>query len=132
MSKKPVAARAATGRLSKKDKEQICFLEGLVAKPAEARKFLEDPAGYARAQGITLAPKLMKDIVAAASLGRQGGAAATTVAVSLPGGRTLRLPGGIRATLVASSNAVAVYATTTTVSQLVASATGGRRGGTIR
>lgn len=42
---------------------QVCFLEGLVAHPAEAARFLEDPIGYSREAGIILDPVLVRDIL---------------------------------------------------------------------
>lgn len=42
---------------------QVCFLQGLVDRPDEAERFLEDPVGFARDSGVLLDPALVRDIV---------------------------------------------------------------------
>ena len=114
-------------------KEQMCLLEGVVADPKEAKKFFADPGAYASAKGVQLDSKLVKEIVAAAAIGKTegpaAGAAGTAAVVKLPGGRALRVPGGIRATVIAASNAVVMYGATTTAAQVIALTGRARRGG---
>jgi hypothetical protein len=147
---------------------QVCFLQGLIDRPDEAERFLEDPVGFARDSGVLLDPALVRDIVDTVVFGanlkerlgnrlspgalrdiaymRQqpnacvmaGAATVAAAAVSavtaavktealaevarlkgldkagirLPGGRVLKAPRDVAVAVVASNNAVAVYATT--------------------
>jgi hypothetical protein len=72
---------------------------------------------------VMAAAKTPKDLQRAKGL--------TTEGVRLPGGRTLRIPGDLRAVLVTANNAVAVYATTTVSSAVIAASGGRRRGAAV-
>ncbi|WGW05994.1 hypothetical protein [Tropicibacter oceani] len=41
---------------------QVCFLEGLASHPDEAKRFMDDPGGYAREAGVLLDPGLLRQI----------------------------------------------------------------------
>jgi hypothetical protein len=63
-------ARSAVGAVGASPVDvQVCFLEGLLGHPKEAKKFLEKPQEYATAHGVLLDPDLIRDIVSVVAFG---------------------------------------------------------------
>lgn len=48
---------------------QVCFLEGLIGHPEEAKKFVENPTEYCIEHGVLLDPAVVRDILAVVVLG---------------------------------------------------------------
>lgn len=97
------------------------FLRRLSKDPPAAKKFLDDPQKYLRSEGLDFDPAILQAIIQAVVSGDQ--------VVTLPSGRTLKVPASRKGLLIAATNAVAIYATTTVGGALVASAGRRRVGG---
>lgn len=63
-------ARSAVGAVGASPVDvQVCFLEGLLNHPKEAKKFLDKPQEYAIAHGVLLDPDLVRDMVSVVAFG---------------------------------------------------------------
>lgn len=64
------AARAAVATIGPSPTDvQVCFLEGLMSHPDEARRFFDDPGQYAMDHGVLLDPDFVRTLVAVVAFG---------------------------------------------------------------